>query len=482
MGSNVKNHREKSLKGSKVIDLFRSFSKKERQEAEHFLQSFYGTKRIELSVFAYLNTLRINDETLKEELNLEQVFYIVYDRMAKETKELVNLQNSCSDLYAYLMKFLVWKEMEEGCFETEIMKLRALKKRNLNKEYLSQIKRISNRKEKETKRDFWYPLQLLMLKDLHYYTTDIDKFGQEANIVPQAMELLDEFYFTAKLKYSCELLMREKLFQEKNTILLLDEILNLQVKREEGTRELEALYLKAIKVIRGGDQEKYLDLKREIEGELSIEDSELFIFVGYLLNYSAGLYRKGDLRGSKQTFELYNFGLKRGLFTLSGYFHENLFLGIVNVGCILGSFLEVSNIIQKWGPSLRPEIKDTVMLIGESRVAFSKGDYEDVLELSSHIKTKNPSYKLLTFLSEIKAYYELRTKYKKQFYRKWDQFERFLRENKRLQQSYVKAGLNFLHFLKLLSQVKEKNELLDELESTQLIISKEWLSEKIADL
>jgi hypothetical protein len=479
VGANDKNHRGKSLKESKILDLFRSFSKKERQEAAHFLQSFYGTKRIELSVFAYLDVLRTNFDSLEEELNLEQVFYLVYDRMAKEAKELVNLQNSCSDLYTYLIKFLVWKEMEDNCFETEVMKLRALKKRNLNKEYLSQIKRISKKKEKEKKRDFWHPLQLLILKDLHYYTTDIDKFDKESNIVPEAMKLLDEFYSTAKLKYSCELLMRERLLQEENTILLLDEVLDLHNNETEGLNELRALYLKAINVIRGGGQEEYFHLRKEIERELSIENTELFIFVGYLLNYSIGLYRSGDIRGAKQTFDLYNFGMNRELFTLSGYFPENLFASIVSVGCVLGSFLEASNIIKKWGHTLRPEVKDSVIIISEANISFSKGNFEEVILICSVLKTKNPAHKLLCLLSETKAYYELRVKYQKRFYRKCDQFETFLKGNKRLQIAYVTSGLNFINILKLLPQTRDNTELLEQLNSTRLIMAKEWLVEKI---
>ncbi len=475
----VKFHRDIDLEKTKIIRLLRTFSKKELHDLDNFLKFHFSTKYIELKIFEYLYSFAPKFKPADRALYIDAMYNFVYKKeMTKETK-IINLQNSISDLYSYIMRYLTWMETKTFSFESEVIKLKALKKRNLKNDYLGHIKRISNRIEKKKQKEFWDPLHLLQLKDMYYYSTEIEKLDNNSNVVLEAMNQLDHFFAVAKLKYSCELLSRKNLLQEQHDINLLEETQELIQKNKWNNNKLISLYSKALNLITNAEEINFEVLKKEISQNPPIEKRELFIFWLYLFNYTAKLIRQGDTSKIKQSFNLYKIGLKQNIFTVDGYFPEILFVNVINFGCTLGVHRELTQFINTWGNTLKPKVKDHTLSLAYARIHFEKNKFEDALKFCKDLKHKNDSFDLQSKMIEIRSYFELREKYKKKIYKKCEQFEKYLKGHKRLHQSIIKGGLNFLIIYRSLLNPKNKKAMIKRTTTLKPIIAKEWLLSKI---
>lgn len=466
-------HHSRNLSNTRIIRLLRTFTAEELQELDTFLHTLYSTKYLELKIFACLMPLHPH---FAEGTEVVRIYQQVHGTPPEEKKHITNLRNSVSDLYGYILQYLSWKESKTHSFESEMQILVALQKRKLMGDYHSRVKKVSNAMKKKKRRDFWYFLQQLQLQHLSYYSSEIEKLDNNSNWIAEAMEMLDQFYMLAKLRYSSEIYSRHNLLQESPDISFLEVVLDEFKKREWPDGHLTLFYFHAFQLVKEKEVVTYQRMLEQFKSQRVLSTREQFILWTYLLNFTSSQIRGGDSSYFREAYELYKVGLKKELFLIDGHFDENIFLNLVNIGCVLKAFQEIKVFIRKWGKFLAEDIQESILSLAQARLSFAQGHYEDTIAFCLKVAFKNDTHALQTKILEVRSYYEVYGLHGKKVYRKAKQLEAFISKNDNLNTTYLKACENFLLFFKDLIHQKTNKHFLERLEEAQPIMAKDWLA------
>ncbi|MCP3930238.1 MAG: hypothetical protein GY705_14185 [Bacteroidetes bacterium] len=476
---------------SKFFRLISTLSSGELKSFYHFVKKRFHGQIIQLRLLDYVHggLLARYPKTKENYFKKEKVYEHVFKksiRRNEKSSDTKNLSNALSDLNKWLQDFLILSELQSSSYERDRLLLRVYKKRKLTKDFFSTIKKQQKKLETEVPENEQYFLRRMLLYFEHYYNSTQDKISLKSNEIEKAMLYLDKFYMAAKLKYSCELISRQKILTEETSILLLDEIL-VQLADESFRADNKILdrYYQLYTLIAEDSEPAFENLKDSLLSDEIRNPDEQHILLTYLTNFASLKIRN---KPSKQVYEyyiqgaftLYQFGLESKAIISDGTLVDMHFSNIINIACFLEQFDWANDFIRDWKKYLPDENREDISNLSLARVLFGEQKFDKIFGLYQKITFRNAYYAAKARLLLLRSFYENEDNEETMFAH-CQSFEQSLRRNKILNDNFKKSCLNFCRlYRKLLFENGRKDQKYwNALLAEEYLICRPWLEEKI---
>lgn len=462
------------MHSTKLLQLVKTLSKKELKAFTSFLQVNYANSITLVELFDHIVSFR--EDWKNPSLQLDRVSVAL--KQGNNTKA---ISNKCSDLYKILLDYLVKKELDtdEYKFQKEMMVLATLEKRGLDKLKMQKWKALNKGLDKEEIRDSWSPLKKIKLYEMAYYNTESNKYDLKSITPENFLILLEEFNIGLELKYACELLSRSQFLITKSHTSLYDSILAANINPTNYYQLIFHTLFQALYSLDFADYEKTFYLLKGGISQLTEEDQHL-VFL-YLVNFAAQQSRRDINPYGQGLLDLYKFGLTHGLLIKDQQISRIRFHNIIDIACKVNDITFANQFIQEYQNCLPIEHQRDTISLANIIVLFAEKNFASAQMQLSTSNFKNLDEKFRSQSLELCCLYELESNGQATWH-KCHAFKEFLnRNNKMIQASFLYSVRTFINILeKIMQQEVTKEHIMRVLETSDHVIMKFWLQEKLA--
>lgn len=298
---------------------------------------------------------------------------------------------------------------------------------------------------------------------------------------------LDRFYLAEKLRYYCTVLNHQHLAALNYKMLFIDEIIEHVEKHDYSDVPPIVIYYQILLTYKEPENATHYDrLKSLIEQHIKLfPETEAKEILDAALNYSLKRMNSGEVAYIRETFELYVKSLESGILYVHGKISPWSFKNIVTTGLRLNEFDWIENFIQNFSPHLDEKYRTNAITFNLAQLYFYKKEYQKVIQQLSQVEYDDMTYNLNSKTLLMASYYELDEI--EALGSLLDTFRVYLNRNKELPATRRKHYLNTIGIVRKLSKItngdsKQIEKLTNEVETTQGVVSKNWILEKLAAL
>ncbi len=459
---------------NEFIHLFYCLSDSERKMFTLYVNKNYSSKEKNINTLQYLKTTNGRIENYQKDKLIK--------KLKLKSTDSKTIGNQMSELYSKCQEWLLLESFRANDIDAKSLLLRIMNRRDFReKSYKKWNKKVAQSLSKASYRDInhhylsWQQIHLSIFRASKKQLEDDTK----EQLLNKAEDELDSFYALAKLRYYYERIIIARLKNTAYNSFSLEDANSFSKKHLSDISPLICYFANIIQAELTNDNSFYhVALEILSTNDQQIPPSELPTYYTCLSNYASKKFNEEN--GKQRIFNLQVLGLERDWITGGGQIAINLFLNLVNTGCLLGEISLVKNIIQDYGSKLPKEQQESCLATAEARVLFHENKFEEArdkllltpwdFELASlHIQSL-----LIRCCYEIGAD-ELNTAktYCINFKRNIDNSKTLSKELKLRFLSFIKISLMFFH--------KSPNweKILLEIQQTERIICKDWLLEKV---
>ena len=307
----------------------------------------------------------------------------------------------------------------------------------------------------------------------------------------QKQTYLDHFYLLEKIHQICEGITLSRITKETYPLDHYESILNIIKLEAQKSKDLFIFYI-TYKTISGKIEfDEGLNIIKETEKELSIvKPKEIY---NLLQNFCIFKINQGDRNFLINCFNIYNIQLSRDFLVVEGILPESHYKNITTIGLRIEKFEWTFDFIHNYKSKLPADISENAYGFNLANYYFSIGDLDKALDLLRNIDIKDLRYALATRALQIRIFYE-----QDEFDALFSMaatFKTFLKRNKKLNDSRVKAFSNLLNLTISCSKYKSRKDyqsksksklelerIKTKLNNSDQIINRSWIESKIQSL
>lgn len=466
-----------NLADSNLYQLFSSLGAEELKDLDKVLHSpFFNYRDEEIRLFEYLI---LTKKQKPEAITPENAFKYVFP---KKKTDIAKLRHVMTYLMRIICRYIAISEMEGSEDQRRLLLTRAMRKRKLDKLFLSNFTDTKTFYESNAQLSpdlYYYQLQL----DTEYYMYSITNRRTKNEELHRLAEDLDSFYIIQKLKHACSILSYQNIFKLEQQDGMLEEVMAL-VERKQLLRNplVNILYHNYLCLSEPENEDYFVQLKRLLLNESErIDIKELRDIFTLAINYCIKRLNTGGQKYYEEVFEIYTAGLLRGVFEdrnqLSAFTYKNI--SAIAIG--LKKYDWVASFLTAYKGKLDPEVRDGFYAYCMARYYFSLGRFAEVSELLQQVDIREQFTDLDARVLLIKTYYEL-DEFGLLDYSIGNMKQQLQRKNI---QSYHKTVYgNFIRSVSKLIHLRaydKKARILyrDKLIATKAVAEKEWLLAKV---
>lgn len=468
------------MKGSKLIAVLQTFPARDFRMLGEFIRSPYFNKRQELIGFY---------ELLKD--HLEKVSAGLMDK--SRLWELLYPQKPFDEKYfGYLMSFL--QKLVEAYLgqqyyreESQMMGLHVLHAcidRNLDKHYkhvLKQVSRGLSEGEMQSGQYHYSQHYLAEMAAVHFHKKNLRTFDQN---LQEAVDHLDHFYLTQKLKLSCELINRKQILSAPYDIRLVDELMNYLDLYPYDEIPAVAIYRQVLLILSDSENVSHFQRLKELMGKYRthfprIEFREISF---YAQNYCIRKIKEGNSDFQKELFEIYRSSLETGiLYDEKGWLSPWDYKNIVTLALRLGEFEWTAEFIPSHIEQLEPEFRETSLAYNLANLHYHNDHFDQALRSLFQVEFTDIFYSLDTRRMMLKIYFERGDT--EALLSLIASFKIFLKRNKLISEGNRLAYLNFVDLAGRIYRTREKSPenlatIRTEIGRTKPLMEETWLLHK----
>lgn len=298
---------------------------------------------------------------------------------------------------------------------------------------------------------------------------------------------LDCNYFFRKLKYYCEMLNQQNIFQDE----INEQEIFLFKKTIENTAHKESLGIKIYLHILNlfllpNQQTNYYTLKNSLyENESQIEPSEKRNLFTYLLNYCIRNLNTGGTTFLEELFFIYEFILDKKIILENNQLSEFDFKNIVTIALRLKKYDWAEKFMNIYGLLIETNNRENAIAYNQSRLLYAKGEYKAALRLVHKVNFTDVYYQLDSKILLLKIYYDLNDE--DALLSQISALKIFLKRSREISKYQVQANFNFCTCLIALNKirngaVKNSIKLQSKLGVNRKIIDITWIEERLKAL
>ena len=476
------------MQNSELVNILRHLDQKSIKQLQKYVASpFFNENEQVLALLKYLISFGPHYEN--QALERKVVFKVFFPNNSYEKNNGIALRQLINGLTRLVESFIEYEENQNTFHKirTATNSLNFYSVKNLDKSFYKSIKNIQQQhiKIKSDPTHYHYSKFLIQLQQLDFFSTrDLQKSNQA---LKDSLENLEYYYILSKLQLSClsicNALMIKSDIDDQQLQIFLQEIKHHQFYH---LQTIEIYYYALSFLIDLSQEEQFEIFKDLLEKRIDLFDKaearQLYV---YAKNFCLLKMQEGLSIYNEKMFQLLQQELQQDIIYADGKLLDSYFKEIVLSGIRLKKLDWVATFIENHRDKILSDNPKDVYLFNKALLAFSRGHYEEVLELIKFSKFKDLYYKLSARILLIKVYYETNEtrlldadihSLKLMVYR--DQ----ILSSKRKKQ--------YQNFCKLLDQInntipkdqKRVEKLRKKVKTTKELTTREWLVEKLEDL
>jgi hypothetical protein len=478
------------MKDRKIIKALTKLSVYELNSFRKFLISpFFNQNEACVAFFDII------DESLRNEQGFDTLSNeVLWQRIYGDTPYVdVKLRKLSSDLFALFEDYIAQKALEGDEAQTLYLKLKAYKNRNLKELYSSAVSMVehSNKKQKDKNAGFYlnqFNVEKTLL-DLKEQDDMIDrKSNLDSNINLEEISInLDVFYIAEKLKYYVTLLNLNKTYNLNKKILGIELILKLAKSPVfKDYPPIAIYYTVSLTFTDDQNEEHFFNLKELVNKYLYLfPEQEAKSIFEYCITYAVIKMNKGNSLFEKEAFELYNKGLNEKLLFYDNKISTTNFRNIVALACKISEYDWVENFISTYSFHLDEKVRDSNVNFCLARLEGYRKNFRKLIGHLVNTEYTEVFQALLSRTLLLLSYYELKEIESLTFL--LNSFKLYLDREKTLVTQRKTPYYNLIKFVRVLIKYNTKDKLKleklkSEIETTEWIVNKVWLLEKVDEL
>lgn len=417
------------------------------------------------------------------QLEREQVYARLFPDRPYDDAHLRTLRKY---LLQHLYRFLIEIELEMNELTQNYLKLQALSRRELEKDFLSILEKERSQLHRFPYRNADYFLNQFQLENtaLVYGFTHSRWAKKEQEALISA---LDHFYLAEKLRFCCSVMNVRNVFSEEGEIPLLQEIMAYcETHQHELPTIVQAYYHLLSLSTSETPHPHYEALRKLATGDFGQFPPDDWVNIYYaMINYCNHLYRTGELAYLREMFDLYKEMLERNLLLEEGILATNNYKNITTLGLRLGEYEWTAHFIESFKEKIEPEFREGVYNYNMAHLYAYQGEYSKALRHLQLIDFIDPFYRMSYNILLLKIYYEC---YEVEaLLALCESFRAFVRHKKELSKTHQLAYINFARFTRALFMIKigrdkKPEKLKAQIEACEALIERQWIMEKLEDL
>ena len=393
------------MKKTRLIEVLRSFDKKELRELKKWLHSPFHNQREDVrQLYAYLiDGKRLHKDHL---IDKEKIFTVLYP---SESFDDAKMRQVAYFFMKAMESYLVYASSVEDDLEYRIRLARIYNERELKREFESNLTSLNK-----------------MLDTAQYIDSTFHKFDYQKNMeesrhlatqkrqiafekMQDVSKKLDTYFLSEKLQTSLDMLTAQSIYKTEFDFGILDDILKYIEEKELYELPSIGVYYYTFRSLAFRDEEAYYwKLKELLMSNLeTFRIQKLKEFFVNLINYCVGKMNLGKKEFIRESFELYKAGIDKNILTYGGRITNGMYINIINNGSLLKEFDWVEKFIEKYKSDIIEEERDAIVNLGLGILNFERKQYSEAevyLEKSNH---KNILLNLLTRNFLLRTYYKL---------------------------------------------------------------------------
>lgn len=481
------------MKSSKFIQVLSTLNESEFKDFEKSaLQSFYHNDKM-LSFIEFLSFHYPDFE--EESISKINAFKYVY-KDGEEFKD-IRIREMLSALNKLIKEFLVLNELKKSEFYFELDLLKQYKKRDLESLYQIQLKLVKEILEKDIYKNKEYYKRAFLLASIeneHFTAKHIRALDENIQL---KVDNLDYYYFSSKLKESCEMLNRQRLLNQQYQFNLFEEIENLIEKNRDGYLKQATIlcYYEIYKLLMSDDDVKQLEVCIETlnENAFNFSGEELKAMYDFPQNYCIAHINKGNEKYSETLFNLQNYLIDKNFNQVNGFISHISYRNMVTLGLKLNKFEWSEDFNDKFKNKVTPEFRENTYNMNKANLYYSLKDYDNTITLLNQIEFTDTYYAYYSKVLLLKTYYASAEFETLSYF--ITAFKLNIKRNKELPALYKKGADLFLSNFKKIFNIAEKTDFLEakkineklnsiseEIQLEKNIHNRVWLLEIIEEL
>ena len=393
------------MKNSRLVEVFLSFSKKERRGVEHWLCSpFFNRQDVVLKLWQYL---RMSWEELDVVPSKMQAFKHVFPGQPYND-QLIRL--CMSDLYKQLEHYIAYCELTADPTKIQLHLTRGMRKRNLTSAFQRNLKKAATTAEKNPIRNAEYYQDLYEIQLEQYQLTSSDQPTGKLNLQTLA-DTMDIAYMASKLRQMCLLVSHQNVYQagERYQFGLLEEVIQyIQTNDLLDIPAISVYYYCFFSLTQPADESHFLQFKKQLfaygQQFPPLELRDLYLLA---INYCVRQANEGKNHYIYELMDLYKEGLKADSLLENSQLSRFTYHNIAAAGIKTGEYQWVADFIQAYQPALEKKYRESSYSFNLARLAYSQQQYDRALPLLQKANYRDVLLNLAAKTLLLKIYYEL---------------------------------------------------------------------------
>ena len=470
---------------SKLVSSLRTLSNKELKWFEAYIASPFFNKNAK--VIQLLDILqKYHPQYEEHKVAMEAIFPKLFQGEKKVDEQ--KLRYVMTDLTKLLEDYLAYLEYNKNEIYRNHLLLSAYDQRGLDKYFQATLEETQSIQKKQPYRDVnYYFNEHLIGYDTYVHAFSLNERGTNTHL-QGAVDNLDLYYLSNRMRYSCTLLEREDLLQEKYNNLFLDEILTFLGKTNlENIPSVSIYHAITMTFLEPDNISHYRKLISLLDDYSSaFPKDEVKNMYTHSLSYCNRRVIAGDISFQEEMLNLYKTMVKKEIIlNEEGYFPHNSFKNIVTLALRLGQVDYIENFINEYKDLVTPEFRESSFVYNMANLHYFRKEFGKALRLLQNVEMKDIFYLLDGKVLLLKTYYELNED--EPYFSLVDAFTNYLKRNKLISDNQRMAYLNFIRYAKKLMQLRlgsrfSMTELREEMQGLSKIYNLQWLLGKIDEL
>ncbi len=447
------------MQDSKLVKIFKSLTTEEWKYLRWFVQSnFFNTDPNLLRLFEAL--AKYHPDFSSKTLTKEMLYNKVFAGQAYHDGKWRNLSSKMTKL---MEDYLVWLELEQQETTRQKLLTAAYGRRNLFEQFEKGTNELSEKLEKQGDQSADALRERVLVNRDYFFHALVPKVNNLGRL-QSAMDDLDGYYFSEKLRYACEFWVLGNMVTGDHKIRLINEVLSMAVQGMPAPPIYLELYAKIYMLFESNqslsDFQDAQKLFSEQIGHLVKEDRQFGL--RSLLNYAINQANTGQTDFGKVIFELYKLGLTEKILIEEDKISASTFINITSTGSGLKEFTWTAAFICEYESKIDKNVRDETITIGQGFLKFYQKDHTACMQLLMNFSFNDFNNILLAKLILIRCYYELFEKDFSyfNFYVSYSKaLEKFIRREKHFPKNRKTMYLNFGAALMKMARLKYDNKL-----------------------
>lgn len=391
------------MKNSLLLEALETLDKKERRAFARFVQSpFFNQREDVVRLYDYLSECLWEHRVIPDK---EQAFARLFGEAEYDDHRMRVLM---SFLLKLLEQYFQYETQTENEAENGLALARAYRRRRLPRHFRRCLRAARATGEKGTRRNAGYLSWRYRLQAEEYQFEASRKRAGDFNL-PAIARSLDAYFLSAKLRQACLALSHQAVYRASYPLGLLDELIAFLDGNELLELPAVAIYYHGYRALSekgtGGHFRKFKQLLFEQEKLFPPEEQQDLFLLG--INFCTKRYNEGDDSQLRSQLELYERGLKQGLFVQDGQLSRFTYRNIVTLGLILKEYGWVEKFLYQYKEKLPKEHREGMFSFCLARLEYSRRHYGQALQLLQQASFREPLLLLSARAITIKIFYEL---------------------------------------------------------------------------